>query len=273
MLEPFYIIFVVPVKLFNNLSWFMQKYLFILFSFLSVFTLNAQVNTEKFRSLDKKEKISGAMELEGSFKSGNSDEQLLSLETILNYKFNTSRILFVVNGEYNLTGDTEFSNEALFHTRYIREIGNNFAGELFFQINFDRVRLINFRELGGINIRYSPWSDTLTFWFTGAGIMQEYEKLSENVQSVARKSTIGRLNFYTTFSHEFDNIKLSLVTYFQPRVGMMTDHRWLIESSAVFGVNKILSFALNMVYRYDNDPHVEVLKRDLEVTAGVILEI
>ncbi|GJQ61689.1 MAG: hypothetical protein SCALA702_07420 [Melioribacteraceae bacterium] len=251
----------------------MSKYLLILFSLLLNFVLAAQVNTEKFRSLEKNKGLSGAMELEGSFKSGNEDEMLLDIETLFNYKFANSKLLFVLNGEYNLTDDEEFSNAGLFHTRFVQNFGKNFAVEMFFQINFDLVRLIDFRELAGANLRYSVLSDSSLNWFTGAGVMQEYEKLSEKVKSVERESTIGRGNFYTTISKEFDNVKLSFVTYFQPNVTKLYDHRWLVETSAIFGVNKVLSFALNMVYRYDNDPPVEVLKRDLEITAGVILEI
>lgn len=233
--------------------------------------LSAQVNTEKYRSPGADGGFSAAVELEGSFKSGNSEEELLTLGSLLDYITGNSRILFILNGEYNLSGNTKISNEALFHTRYIHNAGKGYYPEIFAQVNFDRVRKVEIRELAGANLRKEVYADSLTSWFAAAGVMQEYEKLLPDSTGIERSETLARGNFYITGSYSVDNIRLSLVTYYQPFLKNFDDYRILIESSVMFGFNSYLAFTFNLNYRYDNIPPPEVKTSDVSLNAGISL--
>jgi hypothetical protein len=141
------------------------------------------VNTEKMAFLDGKDYLIGAeLGYEGSF--GNSDIQQFSSIFILGYKLNNHHLLRVMGGFEFLSEDKkELTNIAFTQFRYNYIFSSKIRTFHFYQIQYNKVILLNRRDLYGSGIRLSFFKNDSSKVKVniGIGLMYEEEQLDPHL--------------------------------------------------------------------------------------------
>ena len=109
----------------------------------------AQVNIEKYNNINSKKGIDGNLSLYLSAKTGNTDVQEFGIDGRINFKGDNFYTFLIGQGEYGWNNGEEYSNNALFHLRYIRATNHFIEPELFAQTNYNKKLLLQFRSLIG----------------------------------------------------------------------------------------------------------------------------
>ena len=138
--------------------------------------ISAQVNTEKFRVDTDSIGFSGNVDISGTAITGNTDFQLLSVDTRLNYNFGKDYIFFVGDAGYGWQDKEAFSNQALAHLRYVLSTNDFLQIEFFTQLDYNKKRLLLSRELAGTGVRLKLLTSSNFKIRYGIAYMFEHEK-------------------------------------------------------------------------------------------------
>ncbi len=231
----------------------------------------AQVNTEKFRVDSDSIGFSGNVNISGTVITGNTDFQLLSVNTRLNYNFGKDYIFFVGDAGYGWEDKKAFSNQALAHLRYVLAANDFLQLEFFTQLDYNKKRLLLSRELAGAGVRLKLLTTSNFKIRYGLAYMFEHEKYDLPENSIHAKITnINRLSSYVTFSELIKNgFTFISDTYFQPKIDewknykLISDNSFVTELSALFD----MSFGINL--RYDSRPPDTIKKLDTVTKFGL----
>jgi len=242
--------------------------------FFIISTISAQVNIEKHNNLNSMKGLMGNLSIYVSSKTGNTDIQQIEIDGRLNYKGDSFYTLLITQGEYGWNQGVEFSNNALLHFRYLKDLNNTFKSETFGQINYNKSRLLLFRSLAGTGFRIGVISDSLNSLDFGSSYMYEYEELDLNETSIHSKETFHhRWNNYVSFSSSLtSNTRLSIVVYAQPRLDDFNDIRLLSENNLGVALTHKLSLSLNLSLRYDSKPPDRVKELDTNTKVGFTIK-
>lgn len=154
--------------------------------------------------------------------------------------------LFIANGEWGQSdGETDISQWFL-HTRYNYEFLPWLWGELFYQLQFNEFSRLNLRQLVGVGprLRFLDVEEPIRLaGYVGAAYMIEYERLAPDTVNEDLETTAHRANTYLSLTLQFsEEISLSNVFYYQPRLSEPKDYRLLNEVQFRCEVNEIISF-------------------------------
>lgn len=237
--------------------------------------LSAQVNIEKYNSLDNIEGLTGNIGFYISAKTGNTDIQEFDIDGRINYSEEKFYSFLIGNGEYGWNKGVEFSNSALLHLRYIRKMYKNFNPELFAQINYNKSRLLLFRSLTGIGLRTTIISDSTTSFNFGTAYMFEHENLDLDKMSTHPDVTNHHIwSNYLSYSASFTrHSHISIVIYAQPRLDRFSDIRLLSENHLSARISKHVSLAIKFSLIYDSKPPDGVKDLDTTTKFGFTIRI
>ena len=161
------------------------------------------------------------------------------------------------------------------HARYNYEFTERLALEVFAQVQHDRFRRIEVRDLYGIGARYGFYTDKDTDVFAGTTYMLEHETIE-----ALPDGTGGEKNVWNRNSTYFGiNSKLttlvdgSSTTYIQPRFDRPKDFRVLSEGALSVQITKILSAKVSGTFWYDSEPPIGVRPFDLEVKNSLSVKL
>ncbi len=253
----------------------MKKIIFfiILYGFSTV--QYSQVNIEKYNSVRGYQGFSGNLSFYISAKTGNTDIQEFGADTKLGYTGNNFHTLLIGQGTFGWKDGNQYSNNALLHLRYIRELNSIISPEIFSQIDYDKKRLLLFRSLIGGGVRLSFVTDSLKSLSYGTSYMFEYEKLDLPSNSKHLNKTYNhRWNNYLSYSNSVSsNSRISLAVYFQPRFDNFNDFRILSENFISVRISTKLALSLNFRLRYDSQPPDNIKNFDTSSSMGITLNL
>jgi hypothetical protein len=231
----------------------------------------AQVNIEKYNNLNSKNGLNGNLSFYISSKTGNTDIQEFEIDGRINLKGDNYYSFLIGQGEYGWNKGKEYSNNALLHFRYIRELNDIFNPEFFSQINYNKSRLLLFRSLAGIGLRTTIISDTNSNFTYGTAYMYEYE----NLDIAKRNKTYHhRWSNYISYSALLSKTsRLSIVVYAQPRFDDFSDIRMLSENHLGVGLTDKLSLSINFSLLYYSKPPIDVKKLDTNTKVGLSIKL
>lgn len=178
----------------------------------------------------------------------------------------------------NLTGDYAALNATVsvakwfLHARYNYAITEAAFGEVFGQLESDRFRSVELRQLVGIGPRFALFQSDDGSLYLGTSYMLEYTRLNSGDEGLARKRTLHRWNNYLAVNVRPDErILLSSVGYFQPRFDEFSDYHVLSISSVGFKITNRLQSRLDCTVRYESVHPDDVEGADLELKSALEL--
>tara|TARA_B100000586_G_scaffold267730_1_gene242943 strand:- start:2377 stop:3147 length:771 start_codon:yes stop_codon:yes gene_type:complete len=244
----------------------------LIFAFIYIGVLIAQVNTESMRKENAAEGFENTLGFEFGFEK--SDQEVMEIvgEYRIDYYssggLHTFLILNYENGyEKESSEKNTIVNKGFGHLRMTKNISSNLYIELFSQFGFNDFLLMKDRKLYGSGLRYKVIGNDKLNAFVGIGAMKEDEKYSletENYKSLYRSTNYIRWQISLS-----DNATLNNTAYYQLDTSKPKDHRILYDGDFEFELNEKLTFTFTLNYRYDNDPHGTLGKTYIQVGNGI----
>jgi len=252
-----------------------KNFFFNIIFLLSATYITAQVNVEKYNDISDKITSSGNISIYLSSKTGNSDIQQFGADGIFNYSTKNFYTFLVGKGDYGWNKGKEFSNNALVHLRYIRNLSSRVNPELFGQIDYNKKRLLLFRSLVGGGVRITLVNDSLSNFIFGTSYMFEYESLNlSDISTHPNLTNYHRWNNYLSYSNNFTkNARFSIVVYAQPRLSDFSDLKILSENHLGVVLTKKLSLSVNFAFMYDSKPPDGIKNLDTNTKVGFTVKL
>lgn len=249
----------------------MLKMTYISLLILLAVSIDAQVNTEKYRTPADLQGLAGYLELSGTVKTGNVDKTEAGLEGRLDWHVGEALTFFVFESDYEWVDGNRSSNEGLIHIRHVQKLSNNLRAEAFAQVNYDKKILIDNRELIGAGLRYTLFrfsSGDVTF---GSAYMFEHENydLPSNANHDQETKVSRWSNYLTYHINVNETVKLGGVLYYQPMFTEFSDYRLLYENNLAVKLTDTFSLSVNFKYRHDSIPPDGINSTDTKTEFGL----
>jgi len=235
--------------------------------------LNAQINTEAMRSENVNDGFINKINVDLGIEKADAEVIDLAVSYRVDYFNLTGVHVFLIlnykNG-YEQEKDldkNQIVNKGFSHLRMTKMISSKLFFEVFTQFGFNDFLLMKNRKLTGSGLRYKMGSNDRMNTFLGIGFMQEneiYDLVNEPGKKLLRSTNYLRWNINITENTEFNN-----TVYYQFSSSDINDYRLLYDGSIDFSVVKNLSFFIEINYRYDNDPHGDMVKSYVQLINGI----
>ncbi len=248
-----------------------MKYLIIII--LIVGSLHAQINTEAMRSEHINDGFINKVNIDLGIEKADAEVLDLAVSYRVDYFNLTGMHIFLIlnykNGYEQKKGSdkNQVVNKGFSHLRMTKTISSKLFLEVFTQFGFNDFLLMKNRKLAGSGLRYKMGSNDRMNTFLGIGLMQEneiYDLVNEPEKKLLRSTNYLRWNINIA-----ENIELYNTVYYQFSSSDINDYRLLYDGSIDFSVDENLSFFIELNYRYDNDPHGDMVKSYVQLNNGI----
>ena len=235
--------------------------------------LLAQINTEAMRSENVTDGFINKVNVDFGIEKADAEVIELAAAYRVDY-FNPTglHIFFILNYENGYEQEkglekNQVVNKGFGHLRMTKMISSKLFFEVFTQFGFNDFLLMKDRKLAGSGLRYKMVSNDRMNTFLGIGLMQEneiYDKVNEPEKKLLRSTNYLRWNINIA-----ENTELYNTVYYQFSSSDINDYRLLYDGSIDFSVVENLSFFIEINYRYDNDPHGDMVKSYVQLNNGI----
>jgi len=249
----------------------------ICFFWINPFFNQSIVNTEKLFS-DNDDGFAASAELMGSAISGNASVLLVEYSLNFRYRWKKNNLKLLSGGEYIQEDQADVSNSLFGQIRYNYHFNKKNRLVSLYQLQYNKVLLLNRRQLLGIGLRHNLiklGSDTTNRFKTDLtlGIMQEEEQLNT-------ASLLPNEKNYTNYTRTMLSMVISLelkknftfinTTYFQQYLKNFSDYRLFNEINLIFSINEWMSLSCDLEIRYDSEPPSSLKNKDFNTNLGLI---
>lgn len=254
----------------------------LLFICIGINILFAQVNTEIYRKDKEKEGFEGRLNFSYSYYSGNTEFTLLKGGFRLDYLKGSFNAFLLTNADYGQKDDGVYLSKGFTHLRTIKSFNDSFAGELFFQKQFDKFIFLKDRNLLGGGLRISQFfeheSESFTSKFNinlGIGLMYEHENFDKEIddsnEHIEANTYLTRSTNYISLNMLLnERLNLNIIGYYQADISNFNDYRILFEGRVEIELIRKLSFYISSNFRYDNKPFLDLKKHDFQLINGIV---
>lgn len=254
----------------------MKTLMLILFVFVvqNIFSQSV-INTEKFQFLEQKKYIT-AIEISYDGTVGNANTQILNTNFLFGYKVKKKHIIRLMGGADFLSENTNIiQSEAYAQIRYNYVVSKYLRGFLFYQSQFNKVILLEDRNLIGTGLKFSFFNNdsSKVGLNIGLGAMYEDEHLNSEligVEDIAHTQEFRFANFISFNWQIIKNISLNYIIYYQPAFKNINDIRVLNNLDIQFQISEIFSVQFSLNYLYDSKPPSTIIQHDANFTAGLV---
>lgn len=238
------------------------------------------INTEKLFK-DNNDGLAFAAELTGSALAGNAQVFIVEFSLNTAYKKNKNQLLLLSGGEFIKEEQDLISNTFYGQVRYeyqVHDKGKLFA---FYQLQRNEILLILRRQLLGVGYKHSlvnVQEDSLSKFKidVSLGAMQEEELLDEkqlNSEEIAYTNYTRGISSLVVVWNPTSNFSVINTSYFQSYLKNVSDFRVLNETNLVFNLSKWISFSVDLEYRFDSAPPVNLRNSDVNLNFGLLLNL
>jgi len=238
--------------------------------------LYAQVNTESFRTSDKKTGFSLISDVDLTLMAGNTDFQYFGTNTKVNFNRSNNYYTFLIlNGGFGRNEGKTFFSQALVHFRNVDGLSDNLQLEEFIQYDNNKSLLLLNRYLAGTGLRFKIYRGEKIAFRVGSNIFYEWEKYDLPVQSKhGRETKVIRLNTYITCKINIkEDLTFLSVSYLQPDIGNIKDLRVLSNNALQVKLSENLSLQVKLDARYDSRSADGIKSFDLFSKLGLSVKI
>lgn len=148
----------------------------------------------------------------------------------------------------------EFLNTGFQHLRYNYNRNQRWTGEAFAQTQYNKPLQLDLRATLGAGPRYRILTTERFKWHVGTSAMLEHETTTQGEVTFH-----GRSSTYSAATARFtDNLSLTGVVYYQPKLFDATDHRVMIEAGLQVVATKRLTYEsrLNLLKDTEQPPGI-----------------
>jgi hypothetical protein len=188
-----------------------------------------------------------------SFNLTSNQEQVFDLSTSLHLQYRQKKNTYILLGGAGMirAGKNDFDNSGHIHFRYNRDINKWLTWEAFAQGQYNRVLMIDHRELAGTGPRFQLLNNKNSKLFVAAMYMFENEMIVEETSSQIR----NRISSYAAFNWKVnDHISMNNIIYFQPVINDFSNHRVMLQSALTFKISEIVGFSFNFNLLNNSNP-------------------
>jgi hypothetical protein len=164
-------------------------------------------------------------------------------------------------------GKNTIVDKGFSHLRFTKLLTEKYFIEGFAQYGFNDFLDLKNRSLAGMGLRVKLSESDRTTIFLGIGAMQENE--TYGLQTEPGKKLIRSTNYLKYTWKLSDNIQLNNTAYFQVSSSDSKDFRLLYDGGLDIALNNSFSIAIELNYRYDNDPHGSLGNTYIQVANGI----
>ncbi|MBX3041588.1 MAG: DUF481 domain-containing protein [Bdellovibrionaceae bacterium] len=246
-----------------------ERGLFLFFVF-AIAASNAQafINIETLRR-NAKEGVSGALNLQASGQSGNSEKFTGEVSSLNLYRSLENEYIFLANYKYGESNRLRDTHQGSMHLRFARSWVDFPTAEAFAQTQFDQFKLLRSRDLLGGGLRFQLERSPKNGFFLGTGLFHEWEAIKDPGTS----QEDWRGNIYLSLLRTLDELWLMSITlYYQPALDEFSDFRLHSEIGLELKLNQMLAFTLKYTHQYDSAPPPTVQRQDISYLAGLSLK-
>lgn len=231
----------------------MKKLFLILISFLllNTFASSQILNVESQRIMQDSTGWVGKGDF--SFNLTSNQEQVFDLASSLHVQYRQKKNTYILLGGAGMirAGKNDFDNSGHIHFRYNRDINKWLTWEAFAQGQYNRVLMIEHRELIGTGPRFQLLNNKNSKLFAAALYMFENEMIVEETSSQIR----NRISSYVAFNWKVnDHISMNNIMYFQPVIKDFNDNRIMLQSALKFRISEIVGFTVNFNLLNNSNP-------------------
>ena len=233
--------------------------------------VSAQVNVEALRRDDPPLGYSGTFGGDLAVRTGNVDLVQIGLNARLYRVTESATRLIVGNGGLGLLGGSRFSSSGLFHYRQTYRYNENVSPEWYWQVNYDRPQLLDFRVVTGGGARTSFARGDWGQFGMGAALMLEHERLDLPDLAVhPDQTTLLRWSYFLTLRVvPNENLVITSTTYLQPVLDDFDDLRMLANLRLASSITDELDLTVSFDLRYDSRPPDGISALDTSLRTGV----
>lgn len=221
-------------------------------SLLFTFTALAQIlNVESQRILQDSTGWVGKADI--AFNLTSNQQQVLDLASSFHLQYRLKKHTFMLLGGAGMirAGKNDFDNSGHIHLRYNYDLNKWMTWEVFSQGQYNRVLMIDHRELFGTGPRFLLVNTDQSKLYAAALYMFENEALTEGLGTHINH----RMSSYVAFNWKLnDHIAMNNIMYFQPVISNFANHRIMIQTGLKFKITKIMGFTVNFNLLNNSNP-------------------
>jgi len=227
----------------------MKTILFILITIQHLYALVSIAPVE----IGKKAGLSGNIEAGLETKRGNTHKNNYKSSMRVTYDNNTNFVSWAeISGEYGEANNIEDTNKIYSHMRFIHKLTDDvLRWELFYQIQEDKFKAINARNLSGGGLRFNIF-DSIAGGRGYLGIGGFYENIKYIDTYIDPNENNLRMNSYFAYSLKFnEKSTIAYTLYYQPNIEKFDDH--VISNMFELKLNVYQELFLKFSLSYDVD--------------------
>lgn len=187
------------------------------------------------------------------FNLTSNQQQVFDLASSFHLQYRLEKHTFMLLGGAGMirAGENDFDNSGHIHFRYNLDLNKWLTWEAFTQGQYNRVLMIDHRELIGTGPRFQLVNSERSKLYSAALYMFENEVLTEDAGSQINH----RISSYVAFNWRFnDHIAINNIMYFQPVIKDFSDHRIMLQTGLKFKITKIVGFTVNFNLLNNSNP-------------------
>jgi Protein of unknown function, DUF481 len=234
----------------------------------------AQVNAEALRTTLKKNPRFLWLEAALVGRTGNTETMSFSGSAFGGITSEPHLFFGRLSADYGQArGDTTVARW-MAHARYNYLLSSFVALEGLTQVQHDRFRRLEVRDLYGAGFRFTIVDASDFEIVAGTTYLLEHEVVEAVPGSPSFNNVWHRSSNYAGVNLKVNPlVELSSVTYLQPRFDRPLDFRVLSESYVTFTISKLLSARISGSLWYDSRPPFDVRPYDLEIKNSLVVKL
>lgn len=230
----------------------------------------AQVNVEPLRQQVTERKFGARIDASITSYAGNTQGVIFGSSALFGGRTERNFGYLDVSGDYSKLGGVVSVAKWFAHLRHNFELGPGSWWEEYSQIESDRFRRVQLRELFGVGPRFRVVHTKPFELFLGTSYMLEHTELDSGDSDPRGQGTFERWSNYVALTYKPDaRIMVSSVNYVQPRIDEFSDYKVLSVSSAAFTITNHLQSHIDATARYESITPSDVRHADLEFKSSL----
>jgi hypothetical protein len=231
---------------------------------------SAQVNVEPIRQQVTQKKFGGRIGAAVTSYAGNTQGVIFGGSALMGGRTERNFGFLNTSGDYARLGGSVSVAKWFAHLRHNFQLSEWVWWEEYAQIESDRFRRVQLRELVGTGPRFKLFGSELLELYVATSYMVEHAQLSSNEFDPHAERAYERWSSYIAATFRPDErIQFSTVNYVQPAVKEFSDYKVLSVSSIDFKVLENLTSRIAATARYESLTPADVRHADLELKSSL----
>jgi uncharacterized protein DUF481 len=232
----------------------------------------AQVNVEPLRQQVTAHKLGARINASATTYGGNTEGVIFGSAALLGGRTARHFGYLDVSADYARLNGAVSVAKWFAHLRHNLQINPNLWWEEYAQLESDRFRRVNLRELAGTGPRVRALHHPGFELFFGTSYMIESTQLESSDTNAEGEGTFERWsNYIAATVNPDERIVISTVNYIQPRIDRFSDYKILSVSGVDFKITNHLHSRVDATVRYESLAPSDVRPVDLELKSSLEL--